>query len=120
MKRPIVRLAVAAFCVGVTIPQVPAQAQGAAQKIEELAKTLHLNPQQKAQLLPILREEAPKIQSIKNDPSLTGLQKVEQMRAVHQETDPQVQSILTAAQYQQLQGIRQQEIKQYMQKKRGQ
>jgi len=89
-------------------------------KLEELSKQLNLTAEQKVKLLPILKADAPKIQAIKDNASLTKLQKLEQIRAVHQQSDPQVKAILTPEQYQQLQTIRQQEIQNMVQKKRGQ
>ena len=70
--------------------------------------------------MPILEADAPKIQAIKNNPSLGGLQKLEQIKAIHEQSDPQVKSILNPQQYQQLQQIRQQEIHEAMEKKMGQ
>ncbi len=85
-----------------------------------LAKQLNLTPEQKMKLMPILADEAPKVEAIKANTSLTGLQKMEQLRALHEQTNPQVQAILSPQQYEQLQQIRQHEIEQTMQKKRAQ
>ena len=103
-----------------TLAQQAAAKEQKLDKLEELSKQLNLTPEQKAKLLPILKADAPKIQAIKDNTSLTKLQKLEQIRAVHQESDPQVKAILTPEQYQQLQTIRQQEIQSMVQKKRGQ
>src|SRR6266513_1083766 len=67
--------------------------------------------QNKLKILPILTDEAPKVQAIKNDNSLSKIQKMQQIRAIHQQTDPQMKAILSPAQYQKLQAIRQQAIK---------
>jgi hypothetical protein len=48
------------------------------------------------------------------------MQKLQQLKAIHAETDPQVRAILTPEQYQQLQAIRQQEIQQAIKRKMGQ
>jgi outer membrane murein-binding lipoprotein Lpp len=93
------------------------QAGGQAQKLAALAKQLNLSPEQKMQLMPILKEEAPKVEAIKSNTSLTGMQKMEQLRALHEQTNPEVQKILSPQQYQQLQQIRQQEIEQAMRKR---
>jgi Spy/CpxP family protein refolding chaperone len=98
----------------------PAQGAAAAQKLEAIAKQLNLTPEQKVKLMPILKAEAPKVQAIKNNPSLGNLQKLEQIKALHNETAPQIQAILTPQQYEQLQGIRRQAFQQYMEKKRAQ
>ena len=50
--------------------------------------------------------EAPKFEAIKNDPSLPPMQKMKQLHAIHAESAPQLQKILSPAQYQQLQAIR--------------
>ena len=80
-------------------------------KAEAISQQLGLTPQQKVKVLPILRDEAPKVQAIKNSNSLTRMQKAQQIRAIHQQTDPQMKAILTPEQYQKLQAIRKQTIK---------
>jgi hypothetical protein len=103
--------------------QAPSQAQAgraAAQKLERLASQLELTPQQKRQLIPVLAAEAPKVEAIRNDSSLSKLQKLEQLKAVHDRTDPQVKAILTPEQYQKLQQIRRQELEEAIQKRSGQ
>jgi Spy/CpxP family protein refolding chaperone len=81
-------------------------------KAEAISQQLNLTPQQKVKILPILRDELPKVQAIKNDNSLTRMQKAQQIRGIHQQTDPQMKAILSQEQYQKLQAIRQQTIKQ--------
>src|SRR4030095_16584357 len=80
-------------------------------KAEAISQQLGLTPQQKLKVLPILREEAPKVEAIKNDNSLSRIQKVQQLRAIHQQTDPQMKAILSQEQYQKLKAIRQQTIR---------
>lgn len=70
--------------------------------------------------MPILKADAPKIEAIKNNPSLGPLQKMEQIKAIHAQSDPQIKAILNPQQYQQLQEIRQQEIHAAMERKMGQ
>ena len=114
-------LSTAALCLGalawltsITCAQkAPAYAQkptGMA-KAEAISQQLGLTPQQKVKILPILRDEAPKVQAIKNSNSMTRMQKAQQIRAIHQQTDPQMKAILTPEQYQKLQAIRKQTIK---------
>jgi len=102
------------------IQNLCAQSGEGAKKFEQLAKQLNLTPRQKLQLVPILEAEAPKVQAIKADPSLSKIRKLEQLKAVHDQADPQVRSILNPEQYQKLQEIRQKEIEQAIQKKRNQ
>ena len=114
-------LALAICMLPVTTPTLQAQAPDSAQaqKLAMLAKQLNLTPQQKMKLFPILKEEAPKLEAIKSNSSLTGMQKMEQLHAIHEQTSPQIQQILSPQQYQQFQQIRQQEIEQAIQKKRA-
>ena len=129
MKKAVVLIA--AGTLGMLLVAVSASQAGAQQaqstqskeqkldKLEVLSKQLNLTPEQKMKLLPILKADAPKIEAIKNNTSLTKLQKLEQIRAVREQSDPQVKAILTPEQYQQLQDIRREEIENMMQKKRA-
>jgi hypothetical protein len=88
-----------------------AQKGTAMSKAQAIAQQLNLTPQQKEKILPILIDEVPKVQAIKNDNSLSKIQKMQQLRAIHQQTDPQMKAILSSEQYQKLQAIRQQTIR---------
>jgi protein CpxP len=88
-----------------------AQKSGAISKAEAISQQLNLTPQQKIKILPILRDEVPKVNAIKNDNSLSNIQKMQQVRAIHQQTDPQMKAILSPEQYQKLKAIRQQAIR---------
>jgi protein CpxP len=88
-----------------------AQKAGAMSKAQAIAQQLNLTPQEKEKVLPILIDEAPKVQAIKNDNTLSKVQKMQQLRAIHQQTDPQMKAILSPEQYQKLQAIRQQTIR---------
>ena len=92
-------------------PSSFAQKGTAMQKAQAIAQQLNLTPQQKEKILPILAAEVPKVQAIKNDNSLGKIQKIQQLRAIHQQTDPQMKAILSPEQYQKLQTIRQQTIR---------
>ena len=81
-----------------------AQKPTAISKVEAISQQLDLTPQQKLKFLPILRDELPKVEAIKNDNSLTRTQKVQQIRAIHQQTDPQMKGILSKEQYEKLTG----------------
>jgi hypothetical protein len=108
------------LCAVFTPAPLNAQSQKAAQKFEQLATQLALSPEQKRQLIPILVAEAPKVRAIKADSSLTKIQKLQQIKAIHDQTDPQVKAILSPEQYQKLQGIRRQELERVAEKKLGQ
>ena len=79
-----------------------AQQGGAMQRAQAVAQELNLTPQQKEKILPILTAEVPKVNAIKNDNSLSRTQKMEQVKAIHQQTDPQMKAILSSEQYQKL------------------
>jgi Spy/CpxP family protein refolding chaperone len=115
-----IRLIALALCFGTFVLLAPASsAQNKGAKLQAISQQLNLTPQQKAKVLPILADEGPKVEAIKNNSSLSGFQKMQQIRAIHQQTDPQMKAILSPAQYQKLQAIRQQAIQEAMQKRRG-
>ena len=123
MKKIVASFATIALLLGMLAmiaPKAQAQGAGQAQKLAALAKQLNLTPAQKTQLMPILEADAPKLEAIKNNPSLGPLQKMEQLKAIHAQSDPQIKSILNPQQYAQFQQIRQQEIQQAMERKSAQ
>ena len=95
--------------------RVPLEATSYAQQIPKarqerlmaVAKQLHITRKQAMQLLPILEAEEPKLQAIRSATSLSRMERLRRLRAVHEASDPQVKAILTPAQYKQLQVIRQ-------------
>lgn len=87
-----------------------------AAKLEKISTALQLSAAQKQQMLPILKEEAPKIQAIKSNTSLGPMQKAMQLRQIGEATDAKVQPILSPEQYQKWQQMRAQEREQMMQK----
>jgi hypothetical protein len=106
-------LAICSCAVLILVPAAKSQEQGAAaQKMQNLSQVLNLSPQQKSQLAPIIEAEAPKIQAIKENPSLSGREKMKELKSVHAQTDPLVKSILNPTQYQQWETIRKDEIDQ--------
>ena len=102
-------LSVAIFAL--LAPTSFAQKAGAMSKAQAIAQQLNLTPQQKEKVLPILADEVPKINAIKNDNSLSKMQKMQQLGAIHRQTDPQMKAILSPEQYQKLKAIRQQTIR---------
>jgi len=101
-----------ALCFGTFVLLAPtSSAQSKAAKLEAISQQLNLTPEQKVKILPILADEGPKVQAIKNDNSLSRMQKIQQIQAIHRQTDPQMKAILSPEQYQKLQTIRQQAIK---------
>jgi Spy/CpxP family protein refolding chaperone len=92
-----------------------AQRGGAMSKAQAIAQQLNLTPQQKEKILPILVAEVPKVNAIRNDNSLSKMQKMQQVRAIHQQSDPQMKAILSPEQYQKLKQIRLQAIREVTQ-----
>lgn len=66
--------------------------------ISGLVQKLHLTPQQLQQVLPILQREAPKLQAIKGSSSLSDPQKVAQTKAVQQQSDSKLKTMLSPEQ----------------------
>jgi Spy/CpxP family protein refolding chaperone len=107
-----VMIIAATLCIGIfVLPALTSSAQGQAAKLQAISQQLNLTPEQKGKILPILADEGPKVQKIKNDNSLSKIQKVQSIRAIHKQTDPQMKAILSPEQYQKLQALRQQAIK---------
>ena len=113
MKKPtpLVVSALSIAMLALLAPTSFAQQGSAMAKAQAIAQQLNLTPQQKEKILPILAAEVPKVQAIRNDNSLNKIQKMQQLRAIHQQTDPQMKAILSPEQYQKLQTIRQQTIR---------
>ncbi len=106
-----------ALCVFVSGALQVARAQGEPgaaddKELQKLRKPLGLSAAQESRLDPILQAEIPKIEAIKNNPSLSGQEKAEQAQAVQSQADPQVKAILNPTQYKQWQSIRLNEIDQ--------
>jgi Spy/CpxP family protein refolding chaperone len=107
-----IRSIAAALGFGTLVLVAPTSfAQTKAAKLQAISQQLNLTPEQKAKVLPILADEGPKVQAIKSDNSLSRMQKIQQIKAIHHQTDPQMKAILSPEQYQKLQAIRQQAIK---------
>ena len=102
-------LSVAIFAL--LAPASFAQKGQAMSKAQAMAQQLSLTPQQKEKILPILAAEVPKLQHIRNDNSLSTVQKMQEVRALHQQTDPQMKAILSPEQYEKLKQLRVQAIK---------
>jgi protein CpxP len=106
-----IHLIAAALCVGTFVLVAPtSSAQTKAAKLQAISQQLDLTPEQKAKVLPILADEAPKVRAIRNDNSLSKIQRIQQIKALHQQTDPQMKAILSPAQYEKLKTIRLQAI----------
>jgi Spy/CpxP family protein refolding chaperone len=98
-----------AFCVSLLstseAQQIPKARQ---QRLMALAKQLNLTRKQAKRLFPIMQAQEPQLRVIRNDASLSRVEKLHRFHAVQDASDPQVKAILTPAQFQQLQAIRKQ------------
>ena len=110
---------VLAFCVSLvstslastSYAQMPKSRQ---QRLMVTAKRIGVTRKQAKRLYPILNAEEPKLQAIRNDSSLSRVEKLKRLQAVHDQSTPQIKAILTPAQFQQLQAHRQQRRAQLM------
>jgi len=108
MKLRMLTFSTVALCACVFLVSNMLQAQSPEEKLQNLSQILALSPQQQSQLLPILKAEAPKLQALKSDPSKRDKRK--EMKAIHNQADPQVKAILSPTQYQQWKELRKQEL----------
>ena len=101
-----------------TVAQGPggANKQESASKLEQMSQALQLTPQQKMQIAPILKQEAPQLAAIKSNTSLGPLQKAEQLKQVSSSIDAKIMPILNPEQQQKFQAMREQERQQMIQK----
>jgi len=93
----------------------PQQKEMAA-KLEHFSQELQLTPQQKMQVAPILKQELPQLEQVKNNTSLGPLQKAMQLKQISTTTDSKIMPILNPQQQQKFQAMREQERQQMMQK----
>ena len=108
MKQRMLTFGTVALCSCVFLLSTMLQAQTPEEKLQNLSQILALSPQQKSQLLPILKAEAPKLEALKSDPSKRDKRK--EMKAIHDQADPQIKAILSPTQYKQWKELRKQEI----------
>lgn len=83
--------------------------------LSSIGQKLHLTPHQLQQVLPILQREAPKLQAIKGDASLPDTEKVARTKAVQQQSDSKLKTILSPQQLLSLKDFRASQVKGLMQ-----
>ena len=98
------------------IPQAPGNipdpaSPGWAQYQSCLQQQLSVSSQQSAQIVPILANEGRKVIAIRNNNLLSNVQKIQEVKTLQQQTDPQLKAILSSAQYNKLNVGRQQAIR---------
>ncbi len=86
----------------------PPQYRGAARGYltDQFATELGLTEQQKQQILPLLKEEIPKLQALKNDTSLSAVDKVTKLREIAGGVDAKIMPLLNPEQQQKYQAMR--------------
>jgi hypothetical protein len=84
-----------------------------------LQQNLSVSPQQSAQIAPILANEGRKVMEIRNNNSLSNVQKTQEVTSLQKQSDPQLKAILSSAQYDKLQVVRYQVVRWITQKRLG-
>jgi hypothetical protein len=95
-------------CLVLSIP-VMAQTQPA-DKAQKISQALNLSPQQQSQVTPILEDEEPKVQGIRNDTHLSTDERQARIKKMYEETDKLVKPILTPVQWKQWEQYRKNEL----------
>ena len=84
-----------------------------------LQQNLSVSPQQSAQIAPILANEGREVKAIRNNNSLSDVQKTEGVKTLQKQSDPQLKAILSSAQYDKLKVVRYQAVRWVTQKRLG-
>ena len=84
-----------------------------------LQQNLSASPQQSAQIGPILSDEGRKVIAIRNNNSLSDAQKIQEVKTLQKESDPQLKAVLSSAQYEKLKTVRYQVVRWITQKRLG-
>ena len=84
-----------------------------------LQQNLNVSAQQSAQIAPILANEGQKVMAIRNNNSLSNVQKTQEVTSLQKQSDPQLKAILSSAQYDKLQVVRYQAGRWVTQKRLG-
>jgi hypothetical protein len=103
-------------CPQGSISQVPGNipnpgTTGWAQYQSCLQHRLSVSLQQSAQIVPILANEGRKVIAIRDNNSLSNVQKIQGVKTIQQQSDPQLKAILPSAQYEKLRVVRQAAIR---------
>jgi hypothetical protein len=84
-----------------------------------LQQNLNVSPQQSAQIGPILANEGRKVMAIRKNNSLSDAQKIQEVKSLQKQSDPQLKAILSSAQYDKLEVVRYQAVRWLTQKRLG-
>jgi hypothetical protein len=97
------------LCVCLVL-SIPVMAQTQPTKAQKISQALNLSPQQQSQVTPILENEEPKVQDIKNDTNLSTNERQARIKKVYEETDKLLKPILTPVQWKQWEQYRKNEL----------
>ena len=111
-------------CPGGAVAQVPGAVPGPGtagwnQYQSCLQQNLGLSSQQSAQIAPILANEGRKVMTIRNNNSLSDAQKIQEVKSLQEQSNPQLKAILSSAQYDKLKVVRYQAVRWITQKRLG-
>jgi hypothetical protein len=84
-----------------------------------LQQNLSVSPQQSTQIAPILANEGRQVKAIRNNNSLSDSQKIQEVKSLQKQSDPQLKAILSSAQYDKLKVVRYQAVRWITQKRLG-
>jgi hypothetical protein len=84
-----------------------------------LQQNLGASPQQSAQVASILANEGQKVMTIRNNNSLSDAQKIQEVKSLQKQSDPQLKAILSSTQYDKLKLVRYQAVRWITQKRLG-
>ena len=84
-----------------------------------LQQQLSASPQQSAKIVPILANEGRKVIAIRNNNFVSKIQKIQEVKTIQQQSDPQLKAILSSAQYDKLKAVRYQAVRWVTQKRLG-
>jgi hypothetical protein len=84
-----------------------------------LQQNLSVSPEQSAKIAPILSNEGRQVIAIRNNNSLSGAQKIQEVKSLQRQADPQLKAILSSAQYDKLEVVRYQAARWLTQKRLG-
>ena len=84
-----------------------------------LQQSLSLSPDQSAKIAPILSNEGRQVIATRNNNSLSDAQKIQEVKSLQRQADPQLKAILSSAQYDKLEVVRYQAVRWLTQKRLG-
>jgi len=84
--------------------------------LKQFTVELGLTRQQKRQIVPFLELEAPKLEALKKNTSLSPLQKIEQLKQIADEVDAKITPLLDQQQQQKFQAIREEHRRELIEK----